>query len=136
MNITQHIAGNLAESMGTTMQLIDGLKQMPISKMHEQIQYLQSHVLPQALQKLGESSETYQFYKALVDSLVWAIKLQSSFEHLSAKYSREKYFGTIMMQSRDALEAELLKYTTLDKLYLNMAIDVQQQSLAKTITTQ
>jgi hypothetical protein len=129
--ITDHIAQNLANAAGTDQQLIDGLKQMPISKMYEQIQYLKNRVLPQAKEKLGENSESYLFYSSLVDSLVWAIKLQSSFDYLSLKYNREKYFGSLMLQHRDALEAELLKYTTLDKLYLNMAIDVQQQTIAK-----
>ena len=120
--IRKVVTDNLVEesNKGNHTDFESGFKKMPIGKMFDQIQYLQNNVLPQAKLKLGEESESYQFYKSLVDSLMWGINAQSRFERLSERYSREKYMGAIMMKNRDDLERELMKYTTIEELYNNI----------------
>lgn len=124
------IAANIVQTMGTGQALPNGLFQIPVGKMLSQVQYLQEHVLPQAKEKLGETSESYLFYKSLVDSLLWAINIQSRFDHLSTKYNRERYMGEILKQNRDQLEAELLKFTTMEQLYGNMANEFYLNTIA------
>lgn len=129
------ITTNLIETSGKDVKLKDGLIDMPISKMWSQVQYLQNHVLPQAKEKLGEESESYQFYKGLVDSLLWAINIQSRYDALQLKYSREKYQHHIVFENYLAMEKELLKYTTLEDLYTSMLAAGIEKATAKQVTT-
>lgn len=125
------ITANILQTMGTVERLTDGLIQIPIGKMLDQVQYLQQHVLPQAKEKLGEESESYRFYKSLVDSLLWAINIQNRFDILSTRYSREKYFGEILKKDRDELEKELMKFTTLEEHYSKMSSEHYLQTITK-----
>lgn len=118
------IAQNLAnQSNGSTDKLINGIKEMPIAKIYQQMQYLQTHVLPQALQKLGADSESYKFYQGLLHSLAWAIYVQEELNFLKLKYSRERVVGKIFKDMYEAMEKELQRYTTLEQLYAQMATD-------------
>ena len=75
-------------------QLVNGLVEVPVKKIMEQILYLQNQMLPQALSKYGADNDNYRFYKGVVDSLIWTI----------VSYERAIYWKTEWTLQRSAVE--------------------------------
>ncbi len=113
----RQIADNLVSA---GKQLVDGLVPVPVKKIMEQCQYLQNHVLPQALQKMGEQSESYQFYKGLVDSLLWCLLMTERAEFYRRQIGYEKSASEFFRAESIRYREELAKYQLIEDGLMNM----------------
>ncbi len=114
---TRAIVDNLV--METRKQLADGLVPVPVKKIMEQCQYLQNHVLPQALQKFGETSENYIFYKGIVDSLVWCLIMSERADFFRRQLGYEKSASEFFRAESIRYREELSKYHLIEDGIMN-----------------
>lgn len=111
------VAQNLAEqSNGSQKKLIDGIAIIPERKLLDDAQYLLNDLLPRILNSKGEASQEYKFFRGLVDSLTYCLKMRSMYETLLARFQREQFMGVIYREKAELYEAELLKYKTVEDL--------------------
>jgi hypothetical protein len=125
------IAANLIElSPELQAKLVEGLQNVPINKMLQQVQYLQQQALPTAEKKFGRNNENYRFYASLVDSLVWAMFILDKMESLQNQYGNNKLLLQFYQERTQFLEKQLQKYTTTEDLLLSGGIEEFAKSLA------
>jgi hypothetical protein len=111
-------------------KLVDGLKQVPLYKIHEQSQYLINQLLPAVESKKGIDSEDYKFFKGLVDSLCWAVLILDRFERMSYQLSNERMLREFFQNKAVFLEQQLTKYTTMEDLVLGQSYEAMKRAVA------
>lgn len=103
---------------------IDALAKMPGAKINEQILYLEKNILPAiASRKGGGASPDYIFFAGLIQSLKWTLVMYDRMDALMRKDSLLHLEVTILRERMILLERELLRYTTLEDLYLTDFVD-------------
>lgn len=128
------IARNLAEqSNGSTEKLTDAMKNVPVSKFLEQIQYLENVLLPKIEQNRGRESADYTFYAGLVDTLMWSITILDRYERLALRHEKLKVFGEYLQERVQEAERELSLYEAANDLLLSSTMRPYLEAAAKRI---
>jgi hypothetical protein len=126
------ISQNLVElTQEQQRDLVQGLKNVPISKMVQQIQYLQQQMLPQAEKKYGRDNENYKFYQGIVDTLIWSTFILDRYQTLETKYHNQNMMLKFYQQQCTFQEKELLKYTTIEDLILSDSLNDYSTAIGK-----
>lgn len=128
----QAITNNLLElTPELQSKLVQGLKNVPINQMLQQVQYLQTQMLPKAEKAYGRDNDNYRFYSSIVDTLVWAMFILDRYEHMALQYNNNKLLIEFYQQRCTGLEQQLQKYTTTEDLLLNDGLSHFSQSIGK-----
>lgn len=107
----------------TAQQLADGKREgrremgwekVPTFQMINQCQQLKEQILPRIAQKMGAESADYTMWSGVLNSLLWAIQLNDRCTQLELKYLRARSLGAFYMEQNAKLEAELLRFTTME----------------------
>jgi hypothetical protein len=111
---------NAAEKPGTPGNFYD---RIPVKKMHEQALHIFHSLLPEIERKRGKTSEDYKFFRDVYRSLLWAMVLENRSEWFQKTLSSKTMLLDIYKKRAESAENELLKYTTLEDLYLSESLD-------------
>lgn len=126
------MAENLAkESAGETRKLVDALELVPQKKMLNDAQYLLNDLLPRIVQKHGDKSEEYKFFRGLVDTIMWSLFIMGRYENMLQKLQHIQLLAEIYKSRMELAERELLNYTTVEDLTLADTLKDIQASVLK-----
>jgi len=113
----QAIVDNLVHEH--SQQLVNGLVQVPVKKIMEQILYLQNQMLPQALSKYGADNDNYKFYKGVVDSLIWTIVTYERSIHWQKEWNHQRSATELFRADAIRMREQLQKYHFAEDAILN-----------------
>lgn len=103
---------------------IEALKKMPGVRIRDQILYVQDQLLPTiAAKRGGKDTADYKFFESIIESLKWCLVLYDRMEALMRKDSLLHLERTLLLERIELYEKELLKYATLEDLYLTDMLD-------------
>lgn len=116
------IARNLSETQRADGQkLTDGLKDVPVKKIMDQLQYLENILLPKIETSRGRESQDYQFYASVADSLQWAVLILDRYDRLLMRHHRNQIFSEHVCEQLTHARKELDMYQASEDILLNQS---------------
>lgn len=100
-----------------------GIKNIPVKRMIDQVNYLKNNLLPLVEKKSGKKSADYEFFKEVADSLLHSIVLCDRYESLSGRYTTLRVTHMITKEHLCLVEDELLKFETMEDLLYTDALN-------------
>lgn len=99
------------------------LDEIPLRKFYDQAQYIEKTLLPAIGRKSGAASADYQFFQDVYKSLLYAVMIADRERSLVMRLQHEKQLSQFYQVRADLAERELLKYTTLEEIWITGAKD-------------
>lgn len=99
------------------------LKTMPGHRILSCVQYLEKNLIPAVERKGGKNSPDLAVFKECADLLKWAAILYDRLDNQTRTNSFLRLDITIMRERLVLMEAELVKYMTIEELHLTDAIN-------------
>jgi hypothetical protein len=99
------------------------MERMPVNKMINAVNYMDSNILPAIEKRGGKESADYKFFAQVCDLLLWAIVLHDRFKLLERKWTDQKIDLIILRERMTLYEQELNKYATVEDLWLTEGLD-------------
>jgi hypothetical protein len=93
------------------------MEDIPLRKFFDQAQYIEKTLLPAIEKKSGRGTD-FIFFTEVYKSLLYAVLLADRDRTLVIKLQQEKQFKEYYKCHAEILETELLKYTTLEDLFI------------------
>jgi hypothetical protein len=107
----------------------DGVRDVPVRKMMDAIQYIDKNLLPAVKKKSGDKSADYEFFVEVRDMLIWGIMICDRYDALEGRLVRKRIEAALYKEWMELYEKELTKYTTLEDLFLTGALDIYAQGI-------
>jgi hypothetical protein len=107
----------------------EGMRDVPVRKMIDAIQYIDKNLLPAVKKKGGDKSADVEFFEGVRDMLIWAILITDRYDVLEGKLVRKKIEAALYKEWMELYEKELTKYTTLEDLLLSDALNIYAQGI-------
>jgi len=117
-------------------KLIQGFERVPVRQMYDQLQHLESVIIPKCEQIRGKEHADYLFLCSMAKSLLWSLQIIDRFEFLQRENTRLKLQQELTLQHAEHLERELTKYITLEDLFLSDGLDMAAQTVLDKIRGQ
>jgi hypothetical protein len=117
------------QSNGNTQQLHNATAIVPESTMWRLVTWLHEVHLPKVAHHRGINSEEYKNYVAIRDAVIWSLHISQQYEKVLMQRGRDRQLLGYYIEQNAKLEAELQKYTTIEQLISNDAIDMYRQSI-------
>jgi hypothetical protein len=118
-------------SNGQLSKLARGMKDVPVARMIDAVNYIDKNLLPAIKKKSGDKSADFEFFTNVIDHLLWAIAIADRYDSLEAKWAGQRLEIQILREHVERLEKELGKYTTLEDLILTASLDVYAERVKK-----
>ena len=99
------------------------LNEIPIRKFYDQAQYIEKTLLPAIERKSGKTSADYQFFDSVYKSLLYAVMIIDRDRTLIMKVQHANQINAFLQARADLAERELMKYTTMEDLFVTDALD-------------
>ena len=115
--IDQVKTGNLAAGGQFRMEDI------PLRKFYDQAQYIEKTLLPAIEKKSGNTSADYKFFCDVYRSLLYSVMIVDRYNSLLLKMQQSRQMTHFLQGRVDLYERELLKYTTMEDIYLSDGMD-------------
>lgn len=132
--VQKAISANLVElTPELQAQLVQGLKNVPINQMLQQVQYLQTVMLPKAEGKHGRDNDNYRFYASIVDTLIWGMFILDRYQSMEYNHTNNKMLLDFYQHRCVHLEQQLQKYTTAEDLILNDTLSDFARSIGQRV---
>jgi hypothetical protein len=112
-------------------RLAQGIRDLPVSKFLQQIQYMEKELLPAVERRKGKDSEDYKFFASVCSSLVYAIILCDRYEYLENKLTSEHLLVQVLKDRQAMVEKELSRYCTMEDLYFSNFLDRYAEATAE-----
>lgn len=109
------------------------LQDIPLRKFYDQAQYIEKTLLPQIKKTRGENSADYEFFTGVYRSLLYAVMIVDRDRTLIMKLQHATQMNAFLQARADLAERELMKYTTLEDLYLIDAGDKIAAGIAQRV---
>jgi hypothetical protein len=97
------------------------MDEIPLRKFYDQAQYIEKTLLPAIERKSGKTSVDYQFFSDVYRSLLYAVMIVDRDRSLVMKLQHARQMNAFLQARADLAESELLKYTTLEDIWLTDA---------------
>jgi hypothetical protein len=107
----------------------DGLNGVPVKKIMDAIQYIDSNLLPAVKKKGGDKSADFEFFTGVRDMLVWAIIICDRYDTLEGRHVRKRIEAALYKEWVEFYEKALTKYTTLEDLMLTDSLNIYAQGV-------
>jgi hypothetical protein len=104
---------------------------IPVKRMIDQVNYIDKELLPAIKRKSGESSADYEFFSAVIKSLLHAIVTVDRWERLELRYVNQLMQLQLCKEHLTILELELRKYHAMEDLYLRPGFNVYHDRVVK-----
>jgi hypothetical protein len=114
---------------GRDKKAADGVRDVPVRKMLDAIQYIDKNLLPAVRKKSGDKSADIEFFEGVRDMLIWAILITDRYDALEGRLVRKKIEAALYKEWLELYEKELTKYCTLEDIFLTGALDIYAQGI-------
>jgi hypothetical protein len=129
--LLKNMSRNSVEDSG---KIARGVEDIPVRKMMEQAQYIENDLLPRLEKSRKKTDADYIFFRGIYKSLLWCIVMAERSEYLQRAIAKEKLLREFYQGRGEELERELLKYITVEDLYLSGALDSIAAGITKRAT--
>jgi hypothetical protein len=109
------------------------MSDIPVRKFYDQALYIEEILLPAIVKKSGIESQDYRFFRDVYKSLLYAIMIVDRGDKLLRERQRLNMFMKIYQSENELLQKELMKYTTMEDLYMTDAMDKISASVAERV---
>lgn len=109
--------------------MTDGMNGVPVKKILDAIQYLDSNLLPAVKKRSGDKSADYEFFVGVRDMLIWSIIIVDRYDALEGRHVRKRIEAALYKEWMELYEKELQKYTTLEDLLLTDALNIYAKGI-------
>jgi hypothetical protein len=120
-----------------TKNLADGkrfrLDEIPLRKFYDQAQYIEKTLLPAVEKSRGRQSADYQFFESVYKSLLYAVMIADREQALVKKVQHYRQLSDFYESRAKLSEAELMKYTTLENLYISGGLEIISSGIAQRV---
>jgi hypothetical protein len=99
------------------------MEDIPLRKFYDQAQYIEKTLLPAIEKKSGSKSADYQFFMDVYRSLLYAVMIVDRDKNIVMKWQHCNQLNSFLQARVDLAERELLKYTTMEDLYITDSMD-------------
>lgn len=103
------------ESLDNQAKLVDGIKKVEVAKMIDQAQHLENNIIPKIIKNYGEKSTEFEFWKGVLDTVLWAMYLVDHSERLNKRLIRTQHMLGYFQNHNQELQEELNFFTTLER---------------------
>ena len=103
------------ESLDNQAKLVDGLKKVEVGAMIDQAQQLEKQIIPAIIEKHGENSSQFKFWKGVLDTIIWAMYLVEHSDSLNRQLIRTQHMLGYYQNYNRELQQELTYYNTLER---------------------
>jgi hypothetical protein len=104
---------------------------IPVKRMIDQVNYIDKELLPAIKKKSGDKSADYEFFSAVIKSLLHAIVTVDRWENLERRYVNQLIQLQLCKEHLVILEMELRKYEAMEDLYLRPGFNVYHDRVVK-----
>jgi hypothetical protein len=126
---------NPQEAEAYSKKLSEGIRDMPVKQMLDQLTYLEKEFLPAVARKKGKD-DNYKFFEGVGRSLAYAIILLDRYEYLYGKFINSRIEATLLRDQLAMTEKELERYCTVEDLLLSDFLNKYGEAVAKRIRTE
>lgn len=117
------ISRNLGElSLEEQQKLVDGLQNVPVKQMLDQIQYMENVMLPKIKANRGENSEDYKFYAGLCNSLLWACLIHDRYDALQTRAGSLQMMNEFLRERLAVAEKTLDRWNAAEDIIMNKTL--------------
>jgi hypothetical protein len=99
------------------------MEEIPLRKFYDQAQYIEVTLLPAIERKSGKTSADYQFFAGVYRSLLYACMIVDRGSIVMQQCQKYKQLNDFYRGRAELAERELLKYQTVEDLYMTDAMD-------------
>jgi hypothetical protein len=110
------VDGLVKEMVGK--KVTPSMADIPVKRMIDQVNYLDKEMLPAIKKKKGEGSADYEFFEAVIKSLLHAIVVVDRWELLNRRWVHQLIELKLCKEHLVLLETELQKYNAMEDIYL------------------
>jgi hypothetical protein len=118
-------------SSGQREKLVRAMKDIPVARMIDAVNYIDKNLLPAVKKKSGGESADYKFFTEVVDYLLWCIVIVDRYESLEARWYGQRLEVKILREHLELMERELAKYNGLEDLYLASSMDIYAERVKR-----
>jgi hypothetical protein len=111
-------------SSGERDKLVKGMREVPVAKMIDAVNFIDKNLLPAVKKKSGDKSADFEFFTNVIDYLLWAIVIVDRYETLEMKWTGQKLEIQVLREYLQIYEKEIGKYTALEDLMLSSSLDL------------
>lgn len=98
------------------------LHEIPARRFMDQAQYLENVILPQIEKRGGYDTEQFKYFHEIIQSLLFAIMVKDRENNILNKCQQLQQINMILSARNVFLEKELLKYSTVEDLFLTESL--------------
>lgn len=126
------ISRNLSElSLEEQQKLSDGLQNVPIKQMLDQIQYMENIMLPKIKANRGENSEDYKFYSGLCNSLLWACLIHDRYDALQTRATGLQIQNEFLRERLATAEKTLDRWYAAEDIIMNKTLNQYSAAISR-----
>jgi hypothetical protein len=125
-----HLKNMVRNSEGSE-RLAVGVADIPVNRIIEQALYLENELLPRMEKSRGKAHVDYKFFEGIIKSLLWCITMADRSDYMQRAIAKERLLREYYQAHSEACERELLKYTTIEDLFLCDALDRVGEGIKK-----
>lgn len=103
------------ESLDNQAKFVDGLKKVEVGAMIDQAQQLEKQIIPAIIEKHGENSSQFTFWKGVLDTIIWAMYLVEHSDSLNRQLIRTQHMLGYYQNYNREIQEELNYFTTLER---------------------
>lgn len=120
-------------SNGERDKLVKGMREVPVSKIIDAVNFIDRNLLPAVKRKGGDKSADYTFFTEVIDYLLWAIVLVDRYEVLESKWIGQKLEIRLLREQLELMERELAKYNALEDLMLSSSLNLHADRIKQRV---
>ena len=119
-------------SNGDRDKLVKGMREVPVAKMIDAVNFIDKNLLPAVKKKSGDKSADFEFFTNVIDYLLWAIVIVDRYETLEMKWTGQKLEIQVLREYLQIYEKEIGKYTALEDLMWSSSLDLYAKRIKDT----
>ena len=118
-------------SNGELSKLSRGMKDVPVARMIDAVNYIDKNLLPAIKKKSGDKSADFEFFTQVIDYLLWAITIVDRYETMERRWIQKRLEVQLLKEQLELMEKELAKYVAVEDLMLSTTLDVYAERVKK-----
>lgn len=118
-------------SNGELSKLSRGMKDVPVARIIDAVNYIDKNLLPAIKKKSGEKSADFELFTQVVGYLLWCIAIVDRYEALERRWVQQRLEIQLLREQLELMQRELSKYVALEDLMMTSALDLYAERVKK-----
>jgi len=118
-------------SNGQLSKLARAMKDVPVARMIDAVNYIDKNLLPAIKRKSGDKSADHEFFTNVIDYLLWAIAIVDRYETLESRWAGQRLEIQVLREQLEIMEKELSKYVAIEDLMYTSSMDIYAERVKR-----